>query len=657
VDKKTGLYVIRSDEPGYAEYLRAELHGAARLVREQFLEDGVIGRVYQVGPVRNPMVTIGPGWFQNAVRDYSNWRLKWWRECIQNSVDAGAKNIWLSVKEVAEGFLVSCEDDGKGMTREIMMNKFLVLGETGKEEREGQIGGFGKAKELLIMPWVRWHIASGDTIMEGAGQPYEERRATSFRKGTLLEVVMPRDLTTTTVNAMEFLNWCAVKGVRFFINGEQFKEKLNKGSLINQYEWGDIYHNKKVTTGRICVRINGVYMFSTGYFDNSMGTIIVETKGDSTKIFTANRDGFKNDMIEMILYRLANEVATEGARALQKKSKLITQIWKGTSRMSTRERALDVLEMIGPLPPVEKDKVLVLDGSTIDGIVNFFKQMTRPGGAGAFVMPPADAGVVEIISQVPIEGQASLESFAQQLAWQPDFMVKNEIEGFSVPARFKPEKMVKKMSTLAMVWAEACRWVFLQLRREATYGVGFLFSDDARAMYVRHEDRSEWLLLNPYADSARQREYSATSEDELKDIYAMAIHECTHMSNGELQHNSSFAAALTFNMAKCVTGWPMMKRIAKAVTKNKKEEPLPEWQKDEPWEAEREEVKEAKPAKPRKAQEDTGEAERQAYNIGVEWAKSPHSEAALVEAVKSVVGRKKSIVEAFLRGLRETRGQ
>jgi GNAT superfamily N-acetyltransferase len=46
-----------------------------------------------------------------------------------------------------------------------------------------------------------------------------------------------------------------------------------------------------------------------------------------------------------------------------------------------------------------------------------------------------------------------------------------------------------------------------------------------------------------------------------------------------------------------------------------------------------------------------------AYSVGLAWSSDERGEGALVEAAKAVVGRKKSLLDAFLRGLRAGRGQ
>ena len=77
---------------------------------------------------------------------------------MQNSVDGGGKNIALDAKTQEDGtMLVTCDDDGRGMDEDTIVNKFLVLGGTTKIGAGGAAGGFGKAKELRLLDFLAVH--------------------------------------------------------------------------------------------------------------------------------------------------------------------------------------------------------------------------------------------------------------------------------------------------------------------------------------------------------------------------------------------------------------------------------------------------------------------------------------------------------------------
>lgn len=650
---------VRSTETAYTSMLREEAAGRVRVVREQFLPGGVIERTYTSAAVANPSIRIGKGFFQNALRDYSEWKLKWWRECIQNSVDAKATEIKLDVRPVPEGYAVSCEDNGSGMSEDTLLNKFLVLGESGKGQREGQIGGFGKAKELLILPWLGWRITSRNVSVSGSGTEYEVERISTPQVGTLIEVIMPSDQYTTANAAKEYLQRCLLPGIKFFVDGEQFKEKLNKGTEVKSLPFGTLYHNKSKTYGEAYVRVNGLYMFRTGGFDYKYGTIIAEIERDTLDLLTANRDGFVRWSDANAIHSFVETLHTEGARALQKKSALITDIWKGTGKISEREGLLDVLDTIGPLPPVKPDEALVITPDAIERLGDLLGQIVQgQAGTGGLRLTSASPEIVNVIASVPLLGQSSVESLAQQLVWQPDFMVKNEVEGFRVPPKFKPEKMTKKLVALATVWAEACRWVFIQLGARGTYGVGFCFSDTALAMHASVDD-ADWLLVGPIRGGGSEGDIlSVGNENDLKAIYAMAIHEVTHMASGYRSHDASFAAALTFNMGRCIAGWPTMKKIAMAALGRvvPADEPGNEAWIAPPETARWDEPGPRIPKVPKAKAEVTQEQIKWAYALGVDWSMDKRNDTELAQGAASLFGKEaKVLIPHFKQGLNEAR--
>src|ERR1700730_3473627 len=107
-------------------------------------------------------VTIGRKFFSKSFNDYSN---KFWafaREMMQNSLDCGSKMISIEIHERtspdgdAETH-VTVENNGEPMSLEILRDKLLSLGESGKEF-PGSVGGFGKAKEILYFAHKRYVI-------------------------------------------------------------------------------------------------------------------------------------------------------------------------------------------------------------------------------------------------------------------------------------------------------------------------------------------------------------------------------------------------------------------------------------------------------------------------------------------------------------------
>ena len=93
------------------------------------------------------------------------------RELLQNAIDACSRKgvepriviKILQIKKSAEDWLVSCEDNGIGMTDEQIVDDFLRLGGK-KSNGSGQTGGFGIAK-AAIMSCSDWSVSSLDNFL------------------------------------------------------------------------------------------------------------------------------------------------------------------------------------------------------------------------------------------------------------------------------------------------------------------------------------------------------------------------------------------------------------------------------------------------------------------------------------------------------------
>ena len=204
-----------ADELEYGGLLAIAELGRATLLGERYTDRGVKEIAVDVGNRRkrlvpNAQIRIGREFFTTALRDYEDWPEKWWREAVQNAVDAGACNITCAVEHHPGGVAVSCEDDGSGMDEDVLINKFLVLGGTTKVTGE-TTGGFGKAKELLVLPWLEWEVHSRDRLVRGSGTYYEVSAARE-RHGTRLAVLMPTDQATQAPAAISFINKCEIRG-------------------------------------------------------------------------------------------------------------------------------------------------------------------------------------------------------------------------------------------------------------------------------------------------------------------------------------------------------------------------------------------------------------------------------------------------------------
>jgi hypothetical protein len=569
-----GLYLVRSGSEAYFPIMAFIEAGYAEFVGEIYDDQGrtVTVRVETTPPPQSMMmregpekriITIGPEFFITALKDYEDWPLKWWREAVQNAVDAGGRNVALGADKQSDGtMVVYCDDDGRGMDEETILKKFLVLGATTKTGPGGTAGGFGKAKELLLLPWIAWRIHSRDTLVEGAGIDYTVSRAPT-RQGTRLEVTMPPDKLTDAPIALGFLQKCYLPSVQFTVNGQPARADLAGATKVDTVpDKAEVYFTPAAATqSYLYVRARGLFMFLK-YIGEVPGFVIAELTAPSIDILTANRDGFRDYHVARAVDRLAERIAKDNMSALKSKQGLIRQKFEGSGKFRARERASMVLERIGPYGD---GKLSTANTEAVVAVVSDYaraeedKRQARPAPAVAHVM----------LDQKFL-GPNHLEAAIKQLVWEPDFFLVNEIEGYVVPKKFFPESMTPTVLKFAKTWVELCRYVMMQLGSSEQFGVGFVFSTDAAAQAITDEDREgkteKWIMLNPWKDIRSQRDLWRPAQDaDLKWLYAAAIHEATHIADRMSYHDESFAAALTRNMAKCADGYRKIRQIAAGI--------------------------------------------------------------------------------------------
>jgi len=583
------MVIAAADDNDYGDILALVELGEAKLLGERYNDRGVKEIAAVVGNVRPnaQQIRIGREFFTTALRDYDDWREKWWREAIQNAVDAGAKDVTCTIRETqtmdGDAVEVTVLDDGGGMDEDTLINKFLVLGGTTKSTGIGTTGGFGKAKELLVLPWLMWTIQTRNRIVRGSGVEYDVGPA-DYIAGTKLSVLMPADQATGAAAAEAFIGKCYLPRVRFTVNGEEVKADLRKGKEIRNFEGkATLYHNKSGGFRRMLVRANGIYMFNIYVSSQTEGTLVVELDQPSIELLTANRDGFRDSSLRYSVSEFANQLAADVKSALRAKKGLIREKFRGTGQFSSGVRGeileSHILQTQGALVPEGRGRMVMSQEQVAEmlWVLRDVDRSTPAEDQESATNFMATAQVAQaMLTNMEVLGTTQMEAAARQLSWEPDFFLVNEIEGWRVPAKFKPASMAKRTKQVLRFWAELCRFVLIQLSSTKRYGVGFVFSDDAGAQYI-HEDDEDWLMLNPlkpskmsgYAAPNTRDEFSLSSKEDLHWMYAAAVHECTHIADGIAYHDESFATAFTSNVAKTADGVRRLAAIKKAIVARK----------------------------------------------------------------------------------------
>lgn len=247
-------------------------------------------------------VTVPHEYFTKSKLEYQNWRFAFFRELIQNSVDAKSTEIQFFIEQDENTLYIRCVDNGKGMDKNILVNKLLCLG--GSHKEEGSVGGFGYAKTLLFFAHKNYTIQTKNFRVEGSGGSYNLFETENFIKGTDIFVSIPRNEYLDSKRHFErvlkeFLELSNFK-TKVFLNNEKLKKGHNSFDFsfetpIGELKFSDADEHQSYS--ELWVRVNGIPMFSqtVGDYDvKSHFNAVIELNLKSTDVLTSNRDSLKN---------------------------------------------------------------------------------------------------------------------------------------------------------------------------------------------------------------------------------------------------------------------------------------------------------------------------------------------------------------------------
>jgi len=245
------------------------------------------------------------------------------REAIQNSIDALSKNIKINYfyknTEKQDLLTIQFSDDGIGMSLDTLLNVLLKMGGT-KKVGDNNIGGFGYAKSILFFAHNSYSIKTGNYIVEGVGGEYTYRKATKFIKGTSFEITLNNDFYYTIESTIkqyidQLLSFSTFSDVNFIINKKKIKVKSKKFKYHLSSELGNISFedNGIGTYSTLWVRVNGLTMFEHAVSQSKQGTVfqgVLDLNDSPLVMLTANRDGLQyqyNSILNTIFSQLSTE--------------------------------------------------------------------------------------------------------------------------------------------------------------------------------------------------------------------------------------------------------------------------------------------------------------------------------------------------------------
>jgi hypothetical protein len=531
-----------------------------------------------------PSVAAPKEFFVHERRIYSNWQFAFWREDTQNSVDAGCRNIWIRLTEKAPRHLgIDFEDDGKGMSREILENVFFRLGASTKNDGS-TVGGFGRARILTCFSMENYTIHTQDNLVQGDGGSYEIATV-DHRKGCLLQVEVKGESLSTMQDALhEYLSMCQLP-CEVYINGERwttwcYRRQLTRTLNLGDAPFANVYVNKSGSP-RLIVRVNGTVMYWQSI--RAKAQVIVEIHPDmSREVLTANRDGMQSKY-QYVLNNFVEELAVETVTALQPKRKNKGGTFKGRGLICSRSPNPKKAERLA-LAESRESVVNAIASQASSGLYSSAVKGPSPEqpvglaggvyGAGGKTssLPPVHvaeftgdvakiSGTIGVtVEQPPAPLKPKLgEKYLRNL---PDVFIHDETENplvRKIIEQYNPENWIvcetagkpynkgNHLYKLLMLWKVACQGAVEALMDafpkvdQVLWGLGWCFDDnaDARCSSVTG---GQALLLNPVDKEGKMR-YGLRSKEDQKKLMALAKHEVAHMLVS--YHNEEYASVLT----------------------------------------------------------------------------------------------------------------
>jgi hypothetical protein len=492
----------------------------------------------------NHTVAIPSSFFLNeAKHEYYDYRQRLGQELLQNSVDAGATVIRFTFDDLG----YKCEDNGRGMTKERMVEALLTMGGSVKES--GATGGFGAAKKLLLFAHASFAIHSNDTLVCGNGLSYRFHACLS-RKGTEVGAVWanPADFTDMTYKMRNLLSKCNLAGrCTVYVNGEKFTNWFSARHANSVANLGEVYANKNRNEGEnsVIVMHNGLYMFYR-YISGLNRKVGVNVVGKSTDVFTQNRDGFRGEASSAFDSYISELSADKGSVIKPKARKFIIE------GMDTFISFISSTFTITP---------------AIQAAINQVRM--TPGNYTATELAAAVAAKVEASATASSEDKATAESIATFVKngganLQTDFHFDLADSSYrKVPGKYAPNTGKPKFTALAKTWKVAVRNVLQANGLDQNFVIGFTFRSEAVATHQMMNGVSCYLI-NPESTEIDE----GTKEEKTMKVLTTAIHEVVH-SQGCQQHDEDFVRKFHNLLVPTLTKGLTWRQIVKAAKTEK----------------------------------------------------------------------------------------
>lgn len=499
-------------------------------------------------------IVLGPKFFQKE-RDnlYSDWPTALVREYLQNSIDADATRIKISVSKRDGGCSFFFSDNGKGMDRSVLENVFFALGETTKNN-ENSVGGFGRARILTCFSMDSYVIRTRNLKVLGKGGEYEILEQDEYFNGCAFEVNVPDKSVEDMLSAVVKVLSRSQVEAEVVVNDQRFTNWMHRLKATRDLDCGKVYVNRsKESNSKMVVRVRGLWMFDLHTSVDHQVIIEVDPERSRT-ILTANRDGmhyrFENNLTQFLA-----DAAVDKRSALRGASRKTTLI-KGRGANTLYK---NIVPNTGPVAGPIANREATHDFETSSAVA--------VGAAEVSLAEPGpDVSRLRDAERSASRSLGAVESEVRKGHDLPSIYINEETSNpkvLRVIPNFHPDKWtsaVKKVRgqkqeyrkgseylKLLFVWQAAVREAVRALlvvheveKVRWMPGWEFSHSDDRPsgfgAMHVS-VDGGHAICLSPVDANGRLR-YKLSSKRDMMKLISLAKHEVAHIVIS--RHNEDF---------------------------------------------------------------------------------------------------------------------
>jgi len=462
------------------------------------------------------------------------------RELYQNSRDAclGLERqpdivFTLETDDFQQGIL-TCEDNGCGMSEETLLSKFLVLGES--EKAAGAAGGWGIAKATVLGGACRWKLWTSTSFLSSEhleeGRPIDHVAPIAGTRIVLEYEPIPerdprRGLIGLSPGALaRGIGWllhsdapcviqlkCQGKETRWQSSGlvatqdsrlcgeQEGRTAWQLHQLpaldVPPVECRGLGSHAILSAGQVFYRLAGLAQFCDSVSSSHQDTFVVDVEthahaGDSDYPFVPSREGVTGDLP----YRI------EAALSPHKMNPLTSM-----SRKRDRHRPPDVI---------------YYDGAPLGRQAQANKrEHDRLEMAQRLVAPKVALSHASIAQPIHVEGRFVSPVGVRLL--------------FKGTSRTKREVLSAVNRRFLLTWGQVVDLVMEANHIQQEFGIGFLFHETEAA--ERHvDDTGVYFLINPTLVSLR----SSMPTETLLRMFLVAAHEVAHGAHAD--HTESFTS-------------------------------------------------------------------------------------------------------------------